>query len=248
MAGLLYRLGRFSARRHWTVIVSWVLIIALTGVGYALFAGVPSPSISIPGTATAKVQDELAAKFPRVSGGSGSLVLETTSGRSFTDTQKADVQKMLADIADMTGVKRANDPFTTQADLDSKRQQVIDGRTKIAAGKEQIASAQAQLSAGQAQLDQGQQQLDGAKAAATPPLKGNLMRSRRGSPPSRRPSPPTRRPLMPTRGRSTSRAPSSSSVPSFSTSRRTSDSSRRMPAAPSQPSSSPNRRTWCHPR
>ena len=167
MAGLLYRLGRFSARRHWTVIVSWVLIIALAGVGYALFAGVPSPSISIPGTATAKVQDELAAKFPKVSGGSGSLVLATASGKSFTDTQKADVQKMLADIADMTGVKTANDPFTTQADLDSKRQQVIDGRAKIAAGKEQIAGARAQLSAGQAQLDQGQQQLDQARAAAT---------------------------------------------------------------------------------
>ncbi|MBG6106461.1 MMPL family transporter [Frigoribacterium sp. CG_9.8] len=167
MAGLLYRLGRFSARRHWTVIVSWVLIIALAGVGYAMFAGVPSPSISIPGTATAKVQDELAAKFPQVSGGSGSLVLETTSGTSFTDTQKADVRKMLADIAAMTGVKMANDPFTTQADLDGKRQQVTDGRAKIAAGKEQIASAQAQLTAGQKQLDQGQQQLDGAKAAAT---------------------------------------------------------------------------------
>ena len=167
MAGLLYRLGRFSARRHWTVIVTWVLIIALAGVGYALFAGVPSPSISIPGTATAKVQDELAAKFPKVSGGSGSLVLETTSGTSFTDTQKADVQKMLAGIADMNGVKTANDPFTIQADLDSKRQQVTDGRAKIAAGKQQITGAQAQLSAGKAQLDQGQQQLDAAKAAAT---------------------------------------------------------------------------------
>ena len=167
MAGLLYRLGRFSARRHWTVIVTWVLIIAIAGVGYALFAGVPSPSISIPGTATAKVQEELSAKFPKVSGGSGSLVLETTSGTSFTDSQKADVQKMLASIAAMDGVKTANDPFTTQADLDSKRQQVIDGRAKIAAGKQQITGAQEQLSAGQAQLDQGQQQLDAAKAAAT---------------------------------------------------------------------------------
>ena len=167
MAGLLYRLGRFSARRHWTVIVSWVVIIALAGVGYALFAGTPSPSISIPGTATAKVQDELNAKFPKASGGSGSLVLETTSGAAFTDTEKADVQKMLADISGISGVKIANDPFTTQAELDSKRQQVIDGRAKIAAGKEQLASAQAQLTAGQAQLDQGQQQLDAAKAEAT---------------------------------------------------------------------------------
>ncbi|CAN5285175.1 MMPL family transporter [soil metagenome] len=166
MAGLLYRLGRFSARRHWTVIVTWVVIIALAGVGYALFAGTPSPSISIPGTATAKVQDELNAKFPKASGGSGSLVLETTSGKAFTEAQKADVTQLLADIADMSGVKSANNPFTTQATLDDNRQQVTDGRAKITTGKEQLAAAQAQLTAGQAQLDQAQQQLDAAKAAA----------------------------------------------------------------------------------
>ncbi|QNE45733.1 MMPL family transporter [Glaciihabitans sp. INWT7] len=166
MAGLLYRLGRFSARRHWTVIVSWVVIIALAGVGYALFAGTPSPSISIPGTATAKVQDELNAKFPKASGGSGSLVLETTSGKAFTDAQKADVTQLLADIADMSGVKSANNPFTTQATLDDNRQQVTDGRSKITTGKDQLAAAQAQLTAGQTQLDQAQQQLDAAKAAA----------------------------------------------------------------------------------
>ncbi|MFM9920465.1 MMPL family transporter [Lacisediminihabitans sp. H27-G8] len=166
MAGLLYRLGRFSARRHWTVIVTWVVIIALAGVGYALFAGTPSPSISIPGTATAKVQDELNAKFPKASGGSGSLVLETTSGKAFTEAQKADVTQLLADIADMSGVKSANNPFTTQATLDDNRQQVTDGRAKITTGKDQLAAAQAQLTAGQAQLDQAQQQLDAAKAAA----------------------------------------------------------------------------------
>jgi RND superfamily putative drug exporter len=167
MAGLLYRLGRFSARRHWTVIVTWVVIIALAGVGYALFAGTPSPSISIPGTATAMVQDELSAKFPKASGGSGSLVLETTSGKSFTDAQKTAVTQFLADIAAMDGVKTANNPFTTQAQLDTNRQKVIDGRAKIVAGKTQLATGQAQLTAGQKQLDQGQQQLDAAKAEAT---------------------------------------------------------------------------------
>lgn len=174
MAGLLYRLGRFSARRHWTVIVSWVVIIALAGVGFLLFSGSPSSAISIPGTATAKVQDELAAKFPKASGGSGSLVLETTSGKAFTDAQKADVTSLLSDIADMKGIKAANNPFSTQAEINAQKKAITDGRTQITTGKEQIAAAKAQLTAGQAQLTAGQQQLDAAKAQAQAQEAGQL--------------------------------------------------------------------------
>ena len=35
MAELLYRIGRFSARRHWTVIGAWLAVLVLTGVTYA---------------------------------------------------------------------------------------------------------------------------------------------------------------------------------------------------------------------
>lgn len=166
MAGLLYRLGRFSARRHWTVIVTWVLIIAIAGVGFLLFSGSPSPAISIPGTATATVQNELSAKFPKASGGSGSLVLKTTSGKAFTDAQKADVTSLLSDIAGLKGIKAANDPFATQAKIDAQKKKITDGRSQLVSGKEQIAGAQAKLTAGQAQLTAGQQQLDAAKAQA----------------------------------------------------------------------------------
>ena len=39
MASLLYRLGRFSARRAWLVIVAWVVILGLAGGAFALFGG-----------------------------------------------------------------------------------------------------------------------------------------------------------------------------------------------------------------
>ena len=38
MAALLYRLGSFAARKAWTVIVSWVVILGL-GVGAFLTLG-----------------------------------------------------------------------------------------------------------------------------------------------------------------------------------------------------------------
>jgi RND superfamily putative drug exporter len=166
MAGLLYRLGRLSARRHWTVIVSWALIIALAGVGYGLFHGAISSAITIPGTATSKVTDELATKFPKASGGSGSIVFATTDGSALSDGQKSEVTALLGKIGHFAGVKATTDPFTTQAKLDAQKQQITDGRAKITAGEQQLSASQSQLDAGKAQLATAQQQLTGAEAQA----------------------------------------------------------------------------------
>jgi RND superfamily putative drug exporter len=166
MAGLLYRLGRFSARRHWTVILSWIVIIAIAGVGYGLFAGTISSSITIPGTATAKVADQLATKFPKVSGGSGSVVFATDDGKAFSSAEKAGVESLLTDIGGFAGVKATTNPFTTEAKLAEQRTAVTDGRAQLEAGKQQLAASQAQLDAGTAQLTAAQQQLDAAKAQA----------------------------------------------------------------------------------
>ncbi|BDZ44888.1 hypothetical protein [Naasia aerilata] len=166
MAGLLYRLGRFAARRRWLVVVAWVIVLALGGAGYGLFSGPISTSISIPGTATSEVTDELAAKFPSASGGSGSLVFETTDGSPFTDDQKADASALLARIADLKGVRQAVDPFDAQAQLDGQRRQVADGKDQLSAGTRQLDDAQTQLDAGRAQLSAAQAQLDAQKAQA----------------------------------------------------------------------------------
>lgn len=166
MAGLLYRLGRFAARRHWTVIVTWVVLIALAAVSYGLFQGAISSSISIPGTATSKVTDELAAKFPKASGGSGSIVFATTDGKALSDSQKTGVSSFLGKIGDFSGVKATTDPFTTQAKLNDQKQQITAGRAKITAAQQKLAVSQTQLDAGKAQLAAGQQQLDAAKAQA----------------------------------------------------------------------------------
>lgn len=151
MAGLLYRLGRFSARRHWVVIVTWIVVIALAGVGYGLFKGTATSEISIPGTATAKVSDELAAKFPKASGGSGSVVFATKDGDAFTDAQQAQITGLLKKMSNYDGVKSATDPFATQAQLTAQKQQVADGETQITAAKQQLAAGQTQLDQARAQ-------------------------------------------------------------------------------------------------
>ncbi len=166
MAGLLYRLGRFSARRHWLVIIAWIVIMGIAGLTYSLFAGTISSSITIPNTKTSQVQDELADKFPSANGGNGTLVFETTDGKAFTAAQKADVKEFLDGIADLDGVKEVRDGFTTQDQLDEQRQKIDDGRQQIQDGQAQIDQQKAQLESGKQQIEQAQTQLDQQKAQA----------------------------------------------------------------------------------
>jgi len=166
MATLLYRLGRFSARRAWLVIVAWVVILGLAGGAFALFGGTLTSAVSIPGTATQKVSDELSEKFPQAAGGRGTVVFTTTDDSAFTDEQKAAIGTLLDDATDLDNVKSSTNPFDTQAQIDDAAQQVTDGRTQIADATAQLEVGQAQLDAAKEQAAAGQAQLDAAKAQA----------------------------------------------------------------------------------
>jgi RND superfamily putative drug exporter len=155
------------------VIVAWLALTAIAGVTYSLFAGTISSAITIPGTKTSQVQDELAGKFPSANGGNGTLVFQTSDGEAFSDTQKDDVQSFLKRIEDLPGVKGTNDGFTTQQRLDDQRQKIVDGRKQLTDGQQQLTDGQAQLDAQKAQLESGKQkiadaqsQLDAQKAQA----------------------------------------------------------------------------------
>jgi len=166
MASLLYRLGRFSARRAWLIIVAWVVILGLAGGAFALFGGTLTSSVSIPGTATQAVSDELAEKFPAASGGRGTVVFTTTDDSAFTAEQKTAIGELLTDTVELDHVTSSTNPFDTQAQIDGQAQQIVDGRQQIADGTTQLEAGQAQIDAASAQLVAGQAQLDAARSQA----------------------------------------------------------------------------------
>jgi RND superfamily putative drug exporter len=164
MAGLLYRLGRFAARRHWTVIIAWIVLMAITGVTFSLFSGTISSAISIPGTKTSQVQDELADKFPSANGGNGTIVFQTKDGKAFTGSQEDEVESFLTDLEDLPGVKGTTDGFATQKRLDDQRQKIVDGRKDISEGRQKLEDGQAELDAQKKQLESGKQKIEDAQA------------------------------------------------------------------------------------
>ena len=152
MAALLYRLGSFAARKAWTVIVSWVVILGL-GVGaFLTLGGTLSNSFDIPGTASGAVTDQLAEKLPDTAGGTGTVVYQTTDGSAFTEQQKQEISDLASSAEDLDGVASVIDPF------DAQQQQAVQAQD-LADGKDQIDGGRAQLDAGQTQLDDGRTQL-----------------------------------------------------------------------------------------
>ncbi|MPS76138.1 MAG: RND transporter, partial [Microbacterium sp.] len=166
MASLLFRLGSFAARRAWTVIVSWVVILGI-GVGaFLTLGGTLSNSFDIPGTASGAVTDQLAKKLPDTAGGTGTVVYRTDDGEPFTDEQKQAISDLAASAEDLDGVASVVDPFDAQQQQADQAQQLTDGQAQLDSGRTQLDAGQAQLDAGRTQLQGGLDQLTAARAQA----------------------------------------------------------------------------------
>lgn len=159
MAELLFRIGRYAARRRLVVGGTWLVILAIAAAAYAVGGGTLSGQITIPGTPTDQVARQLATKFPEAAGGSGTVVFHTEDGSALTASQQAAISTLVTNASGIDGVRSVTDPFAVEAQRQAQAQQVQ-------AGQAQIAQAQAQMDAAQAQLDAAQAQLDAARTQA----------------------------------------------------------------------------------
>lgn len=162
MAELLYRLGTLSARRSRTVIVAWLIILAIAVGGFLVgFKGLAS-SFDVPGTASGEVLDELNEKLPDFAGASGLVVFSTTDGSALSESQQSEISALIADGDDLPDVASIVDPFSSEQERADQVAKLTDGAAQIEAGREQLDAGQAQLDAGQDQLDAARAQLESA--------------------------------------------------------------------------------------
>lgn len=110
MSSSLYRLGRSMARARWRVIGAWSLLVVLLAALAVGLGGALSAQFEIPGTQAQEGLDELATRFPQMSGTSGQLVFITTDGTAI-DAHAPQIQDAMAQAAEVDGVAAAPDPF-----------------------------------------------------------------------------------------------------------------------------------------
>ncbi len=174
MAKFLFKLGAFSARRAWLVIIAWVLILASSVTLAGVSGGAFTTTMSVPGTPAQKTIDQLRANFADASRGSGQVVFATQNQKPFTAREKAEIADVLKAIQSLPRVDEAMNPFVTQAKLNNARAELRDGQKKLDAAPAELADAQnkiddgikaledaqAKLDAGLAELAKGQKDLD----------------------------------------------------------------------------------------
>jgi RND superfamily putative drug exporter len=170
LATLLYKLGIFSARRAWLVLVAWVIILATTA-GLALsLGGKLTTSISIDGVPSQVVIDKLQASFPDASRASGQVVFHKAEG-SFNAEDQAAITLALEEATTLPGVSEAFNPFKVQeeiqqgqVDLVDGKQELVDAEVAIADGEEKIAAAERKLAKSEKKVADGFDQIKVAKA------------------------------------------------------------------------------------
>jgi RND superfamily putative drug exporter len=170
MAGLLYRLGRFSARRAWAVIIAWAVVLGLAVVAFSVGSGRLSDAITIPDTPTTQVQHRLEKVLGKDASGShasGTIVVQRTSDGAMTDTQRDQLADMISDVAKVDGVQSATNPFDALAQLDAQKQKIAAGQAQLDQARQLLPAGQdsPQLDAQAAQLAQGSKLLQMSEGA-----------------------------------------------------------------------------------
>lgn len=116
MARFLQRIGGFSARRPWTMILVWlVALAAITGAAAALQKPTTT-EFTIEGADFQTVLDELKRDIPDAAGGASTVVFH--SDEPFTDAQKQAISATIKEFEGLPGVKAAVNPFMAQAQLE----------------------------------------------------------------------------------------------------------------------------------
>ena len=176
MAKLLYKLGLFSAKRAWLVILSWLIILGTAVSLMVGFSGKLSSSMSIDGIPAQEVVDRLQESFPEAARGQGQAVFHKDS-TPFTEAEKQLISEALEETRSVFGVATVIDPFATAQEIADQRQELVDGEQKLFDAEAEIAVGREEIESGRAELDRGQVELNAKKAelaATKSELEANL--------------------------------------------------------------------------
>jgi RND superfamily putative drug exporter len=114
VTGILYSLARFCVRRHWMVLVVWIIgAAAVVAVSHRMGDNT-NDNLSLPGTNSDRATSVLQQSFPNQANGTSPIVIHAPSGK-LTDSKYANaVNQAAADVAKEPDVAAVVNPLTQQ--------------------------------------------------------------------------------------------------------------------------------------
>ncbi len=112
MSSALYRLGRFAARRPWTVIGLWVVLAATVIASSAAFGRQLEDSFAVPGLDSQESVELLSAAQSDRAGVTARVVATPIDGTTFTESAGAvaALEALRADLDRLPNVIGSSDP------------------------------------------------------------------------------------------------------------------------------------------
>ncbi|MFH2071968.1 MAG: MMPL family transporter [Actinomycetota bacterium] len=108
---MLYRLGRFSARRRWTMLLVWAAVIVAAVGSNSLIGGTAVDNFEVPGVESQQAIDLLKARFPERAGATAMVVFHTAE-ESIGDAEfTAAIGETMAEVAALPSVLGVTDPL-----------------------------------------------------------------------------------------------------------------------------------------
>ncbi len=110
---LLERLGAFSARRWWIVIIGWVVILGGLLIAHHASGGEYVNDYTVAGSDSALGKDLLSSTFPQQGGYAGQIVFHAKSGT--VTTQENAVNQSVSNVSKLPYVIKAVSPFASSS-------------------------------------------------------------------------------------------------------------------------------------
>jgi putative drug exporter of the RND superfamily len=123
MSRLLYRIGHFSGRHPWRVIMTWVVIAAAAFLLNQSFGGSADETFKVPGIESQKAAEALEDKFPQESISTANVIFHSDEGLTRSEV-KAAVAEARTELAAIPHVVAVSDPYDARGPTLSP-----DGRT-----------------------------------------------------------------------------------------------------------------------
>ena len=111
MNNLLERLGGFAARRHWIVIIAWVIILGGALLARHVSGGEFVNNYTVSGSGSALGLDRLNQDFPQQGGYAGQIVFHAKTGTVSADQDA--VNQATSNVAKLPDVIKAVSPFAS---------------------------------------------------------------------------------------------------------------------------------------
>ncbi len=111
MNNLLERLGGFAARRHWVVIIAWLIILGGLIVAKHDFGGDFVNNYTVPGSSSSNGLNLLNSDYPQQGGYGGQIVFHARHGT--VAQQETAVNQAMGNVAKLPHVIKAASPFAS---------------------------------------------------------------------------------------------------------------------------------------